>query len=80
LQYRTDTIDIDDAKLLRHLKRHRRIANEDVRNYLECDVPTARNRLTRLRKRGFITIDPEGPKRGPLVEYVATPKIDEVEM
>ncbi len=80
LQYRTDTIDIDDAKLLRHLKRHRRIANEDVRNYLECDVPTARNRLTRLRKRGYITIDPDGPKRGPLVEYVATSKIDEVDM
>jgi hypothetical protein len=32
-----------------------------------------------LRKRGYITIDPEGPKRGPLVEYVATPKIDELE-
>ena len=79
LEYRTATIDIDDAKLLRHLKRHRRIANEDVRNYLECDVPTARNRLTRLRNRGFIAIDPEGPKRGPLVEYVATDKVDEIE-
>jgi len=80
LSYRTTTIDIDDAKLLRHLKRHRRIANEDVRNYLECDVATARNRLTRLRKRGYITIDPEGPRRGPLVEYVATPKLDEAEI
>ena len=79
LRYRTGTIDIDDAKLLGHLKRHRRIANEDVRNYLECDVATARNRLTRLRKRGYITIDPDGPKRGPLVEYVATKKIDEIE-
>lgn len=79
LKYRTGTIDIDDAKLLRHLKRHRRIANEDVRNYLECDVATARNRLTRLRKRGYIAIDPDGPKRGPLVEYVATTKIDELE-
>jgi ATP-dependent DNA helicase RecG len=79
LKYRTGTIDIDDAKLLRHLKRHGRIANEDVRNYLECDVATARNRLTRLRNRGYITIDPKGPKRGPLVEYVATAKIDEVE-
>jgi len=28
----------------------------------------------------YITIDPDGPKRGPLVEYVATPKIDEVDM
>jgi ATP-dependent DNA helicase RecG len=80
LRYRTGTIDIDDAKLLRHLKRHRRIANEDVRNYLECDVATARNRLARLRKRGYITIDPDGPKRGPLVEYVATSKLDDVEM
>ena len=80
LSYRTTTIDIDDAKLLRHLKRHRRIANEDVRNYLECDVATARNRLTRLRKRGYITIDPEGPRRGPLVDYVATPKLDEAEI
>jgi len=79
LTYRTGTIDIDDAKLFRHLKRHRRIANEDVRNYLECDVATARNRLTSLRKRGFIAIDPNGPKRGPLVEYVATAKVDEVE-
>ncbi|WP_445148502.1 RNA-binding domain-containing protein [Baekduia sp. Peel2402] len=77
LQYRTGTIDIDDAKLLRHLKRHRRIANEDVRNYLECDVATARNRLTRLRKKGYITIDPDGPKRGPLVEYVATNTVDD---
>ncbi len=80
LKYRTGTIDIDDAKLLRHLKRHKRIANEDVRNYLECDVATARNRLTRLRNRGYITIDPDGPKRGPLVEYVATSKIDDVEL
>lgn len=79
LRYRTGTIDIDDAKLLRHLKRHRRIANEDVRNYLECDVATARNRLTRLRKKGYIKIDPAGPSRGPLVEYVATEKVDEIE-
>jgi ATP-dependent DNA helicase RecG len=79
LKYRTGTIDMDDAKLLRHLKRHRRIANEDVRNYLECDVTTARNRLTRLRNKGYIKIDPEGPSRGPLVEYVATEKVDEIE-
>jgi ATP-dependent DNA helicase RecG len=79
LKYRTDTIDMDDAKLLRHLKRHRRIANEDVRNYLECDVATARNRLTRLRNKGYIKIDPNGPSRGPLVEYVATEKVDETD-
>jgi hypothetical protein len=42
-------------------------------------VATARNRLTRLRKRGYIRIDPDGPKRGPLVEYVATKKLDEIE-
>jgi ATP-dependent DNA helicase RecG len=80
LKYRTGSIDLDDAKLLRHLKRHRRIANEDVRNYLECDVATARNRLARLRKRGYIAIDPDGAKRGPLVEYVATEKVDDVEI
>lgn len=79
LTYRTGTIDIDDAKLLRHLKRHRRIANEDVRNYLECDVATARNRLTRLRKKGYIEIDPDGPSRGPRVEYIATHKLDEID-
>jgi len=79
LKYRTGTIDMDDAKLLRHLKRHRRIANEDVRNYLECDVATARNRLTRLRRNGYIRIDPAGPRRGPLVEYVATDKVDQIE-
>jgi ATP-dependent DNA helicase RecG len=79
LTYRAGTIDIDDAKLLRHLKRHRRIANEDVRNYLECDVATARNRLTRLRKKGYIEIDPDGPSRGPRVEYVATDKLDEID-
>jgi ATP-dependent DNA helicase RecG len=80
LKYRTGTIDIDDDKLLRHLKRHRRIANEDVRNYLECDVATARNRLTRLRKKGYIEIDPRGPGRGPNVEYVATNKVDETDL
>jgi hypothetical protein len=31
--------------------------------------------LTRLRNRGYITIAPDGPKRGPLVEYAATDKI-----
>ena len=80
LSYRTGAIDADDAKLLRHLKRHRRIANEDVRNYLDCDVPTARNRLTRLRQKGFITFAPDGPRRGPRVEYVATDKIDTLEL
>jgi|GEM_PF-2373750 len=79
LKYRTETIDTDDAKLLRHLRRHRRIANEDVRNYLGCDVATARNRLTRLRRQGYIEIDPAGPSRGPSVEYVATAKLDEAE-
>jgi ATP-dependent DNA helicase RecG len=80
LAYRTGAIDVDDAKLLRHLKRHRRIANEDVRNYLDCDVPTARNRLTRLREKGYIAFAPGGPKRGPRVEYIATDKIDTLEL
>lgn len=80
LSYRTGAIDADDAKLLRHLKRHRRIANEDVRNYLDCDVPTARNRLTRLRQKGYIAFAPDGPTRGPRVEYIATDKIDTLEL
>jgi DNA-binding MarR family transcriptional regulator len=76
LTYRVETIDGDDAKLIRHLKRHRRISNEDVRNYLDCDVPTARNRLTRMRRKGWIEFAPDSPTRGPNVEYAATAKID----
>lgn len=79
LEYRVETIDSDDAKLLRHLRRHRRIANEDVRDYLNCDVPTARNRLTRLRRKGWITFAPGGPTRGPHVEYVATELVDSLD-
>jgi ATP-dependent DNA helicase RecG len=76
LTYRVETIDSDDAKLIRHLKRHRRISNEDVRNYLDCDVATARNRLTRMRKNGLIEFAPDSPKRGPNVEYVASAAVD----
>lgn len=70
--YATRSIDDDDddEKILRHLKRHGRITNEDVRAYLDCDVATARNRLTRLRKRGLIDFAPEGPRRGAHVLYV----------
>jgi ATP-dependent DNA helicase RecG len=71
--YRTDSLDQDDAKLIRHLQRHGRISNEDVRAYLDCDVPTARNRLARLRKHGLIGFAPDSPRRGPGVTYVATP-------
>jgi ATP-dependent DNA helicase RecG len=70
ITYRTSTVDHDDQKLLRHLKRHGRITNEDVRNYLDCDVETARNRLTRLRRRGVIDFAPDAPRRGAFVEYV----------
>jgi ATP-dependent DNA helicase RecG len=76
LTYRAETIDGDDTKLIRHLKRHRRISNEDVRNYLDCDVATARNRLTRMRRKGWIEFAPDSPTRGPNVEYAATAKID----
>lgn len=79
LAYRTGSIDVDDAKLLRHLERHRRIANEDVRTYLDCDVATARNRLTRLRQKGYIDFAPGGSKRGPAVEYVATAMVDRLD-
>jgi ATP-dependent DNA helicase RecG len=74
--YRTSSIDGDDWKIIRHLRRHGRIANEDVRNYLDCDIATARNRLTRLRSRGLIDFAPDSPRRGPNVVYVKTAKLD----
>lgn len=79
LSYRADSIDSDDAKLVRHLKRHRRISNENVRDYLDCDVTTARNRLTRMRKKGWIDFAPDSPRRGPNVDYVALATLDAVE-
>lgn len=74
VSYATRSIDDDDEKIVRHLKRHGRITNEDVRAYLDCDVATARNRLTRLRKRGLIDFTPEGPRRGAHVVYVLRPE------
>lgn len=74
--YRTDSIDSDDAKLIRHLRRHLTITNEDVRNYLDCDVMTARNRLMRLRTRGLIDFAPDSARRGANVSYVKTDKLD----
>lgn len=50
--------------------------DEDVRGYIDCDVATARNRLTRMRRKGWIEFAPGSPKRGPNVEYAATDKID----
>ncbi|MFF9311136.1 RNA-binding domain-containing protein [Streptomyces sp. NPDC014748] len=76
ISYRVSSIDNDDQKLIRHLKRHGRITNEDVRNYLDCDIPTARNRLTRLRNRGLIDFAPDSPRRGSAVVYVKTEKLD----
>jgi ATP-dependent DNA helicase RecG len=70
------TIDGDDRKLIRHLQRNGRITNADVRDYLDCDVYLARDRLTRLRKRGWIDFLPGGPTRGPDVVYVKTDKFD----
>ncbi len=74
--YRTNSIDSDDAKLIRHLRRHAQITNADVRNYLDCDVMTARNRLTRLRQRGLIDFVPGSARRGANVAYVKTDKLD----
>jgi ATP-dependent DNA helicase RecG len=76
LRYRTATIDGDDQKLIRHLQRNGRITNADVRDYLDCDVYLARDRLTRLRKRGWIDFLPGGPTRGSDVVYVKTEKFD----
>lgn len=72
VRYRTTDIDSDDQKIIGHLQRHGRISNEDVRNYLDCDVATARNRLTALRKRGLIDFAPDSPRRGAGVVYVPT--------
>jgi ATP-dependent DNA helicase RecG len=80
LTYRTTTIDSEELKLVRHLKRHGRISNEDVRSYLDCDVPTARNRLTALRRKNWIAFAPDSPKRGPHVEYVKTPLLDSLDI
>lgn len=70
ISYRVDTIDAEDTKLMRHLERHGRISNEDVRNYLDCDNAIARNRLTRLRRKGLIDFAPDSPRRGAKVVYV----------
>lgn len=72
LRYRTTDIDSDDQKLLNHLQRYGRITNEDVRGYLDCDIATARNRLTALRRRGLIDFAPDSPRRGARVVYVPT--------
>jgi ATP-dependent DNA helicase RecG len=77
LRYRTETIDSDDKKLIRHLRRNGRITNADVRDYLDCDVYTARNRLGRLRKKGWIDFAPDSVRRGPDVVYVKLDKLDE---
>jgi ATP-dependent DNA helicase RecG len=76
LQYRTETVDSDDRKLIRHLRRNGRITNADVRDYLDCDTYTARNRLTRLRKKGWIDFAPESSRRGPDVVYIKLDKLD----
>lgn len=77
LGYRTETIDSDDKKLIRHLRRNGKITNADVRDYLDCDVYTARNRLARLRKKGWIDFAPDSERRGPDVVYVKLDKLDE---
>lgn len=75
LRYRTTDIDSDDQKMLNHLQRYGRITNEDVRSYLDCDIATARNRLTALRRRGLIDFAPDSPRRGARVVYVLTDRL-----
>ncbi len=77
LRYRTQTIDGDDQKLIRHLQRNGRISNADVRDYLDCDTFTARNRLTRFRRKGWIDFAPESPRLGPDVSYIKLTKLDD---
>ncbi|MDZ7578929.1 MAG: ATP-binding protein [Candidatus Nanopelagicales bacterium] len=74
VSYRTRSIDQDDRKIIAHLLRHSRITNEDVRNYLDCDTATARNRLSRFRSLGLITLDPSGRKKGPTASWIPTQK------
>jgi ATP-dependent DNA helicase RecG len=76
LSYRTETVDSDDQKLIRHLQRYGRITNADVRDFLGCDVATARNRLRRLRDKGWIDFAPDSARRGPDVSYVKQDKLD----
>lgn len=76
ISYRLATVDADEQKLIRHLRRHGRITNEDVRGYLDCDAATARNRLTSLRRRGLIDFAPDSPRRGPHVIYAKTAALD----
>lgn len=75
VRYRTTDIDSDDKKLIGHLQRYGRISNEDVRNYLDCDVGTARNRLAALRRRGLIDFAADSPRRGARVVYVPTDRL-----
>jgi len=77
LGYRTETIDSDDRKLIRHLQRNGRITNADVRDYLDCDTYIARNRLARMRTKGWIDFAPDSPRRGSEVVYIKLPKLDE---
>lgn len=77
LSYRTETIDSDDQKLVRHLQRYGRITNADVRDFLDCDMATARNRLTRLRRKGWIDFAPNSARRGPDVSYEKQDRLDE---
>jgi ATP-dependent DNA helicase RecG len=77
LRYRTETIDSDDRKLIRHLRRNGRITNADVRDYLDCDTYIARNRLARLRQKGWIDFAPDSPRRGPDVVYIKLSKLDD---
>lgn len=77
LSYRTETVDSDDQKLVRHLQRYGRITNADVRDFLDCDVLTARNRLRRLRDKGWIDFAPDSARRGPDVQYVKLAALDE---
>jgi ATP-dependent DNA helicase RecG len=78
VSYRRRSLESDDQKLIRHLQRHGRISNEDVRAYLDCDMATARNRLTALRKRGLIDFAPGSPRRGPQVAYVKTAEFESI--
>jgi ATP-dependent DNA helicase RecG len=77
ITYRTVSLDRDDGRILRHVQRYGRIANEDVRSYLGCDLATARNRLASLRRRGLLVIAPGSPRRGRYVVYAGTSRVEQ---
>lgn len=65
---------LDPSRLLRSNAARNSLLTRD---YLDCDIYTARNRLTRLRQKGLIDFAPDSPRRGPDAVYVKLDKLDD---